>query len=88
MLRLSPAIKAAVVFAVPLLACSTYYTLEHLQNAGPFLYFATSVALPVLLLGLAGVAHLAASGRRTGAIFWLSVGAVLVSALFLANIWL
>ena len=52
--RLSPAIKAAVACVVPLLACSTYYTLERLQNAGPFLYFAASVALPVLLLGGAG----------------------------------
>ena len=85
--RLSPAIKAAVACVVPLLACSTYYTLERLQNAGPFLYFAASVALPVLLLGLAGAANLAVSGRRNGALFWFSAGAALVPALFLATIW-
>jgi hypothetical protein len=50
------AIKAAVVCAIPLLACSTDYTLERLQNAGTFLYIAASATLPVLLLGFAGTA--------------------------------
>jgi hypothetical protein len=86
--KLSPAIKAAVACAVPLLACSTYYTLERLQNASPFMYFVASIALPVLLLGLAGTASLVASGKQNGALFWTSATAVLAPTLLLVAIWM
>jgi hypothetical protein len=82
------AIKAAVVCAIPLLACSTYYTLERLQNAGTFLYIAASAALPVLLLGFAGTASLVGTGKRTGTLFWISISAILAPAFFLVAIWL
>ena len=82
------AIKAAVAAAVPLLACSTYYTLERLGNAGPALYFAASLALPIMLLGVVGVVRTSASGYKKRSQMWVAGLAVALPAFLLAFIWL
>jgi hypothetical protein len=82
------AIKAAVVAAVPLLACSTYYTLDRIGNAGPALYVAASLSLPVMLLGLVGTARTVASGNKKRLQIWASGLAVALPAILLAFIWL
>jgi hypothetical protein len=82
------ALKAAIVIAVPLLACSTYYTLERLASAGPALYLAASVALPVLLLGLVGTVRTVGAGKTKGLQLWISGFAIAVPALLLVFIWL
>jgi hypothetical protein len=81
------AMKAAILAAVPLLACSTYYTLERLGSAGPALYLAASVALPVLLLGITGTVRNLAAGTKGGAKLWVSGLATVLPALLLAFIW-
>ena len=84
----SIALKAAVVVSVPLLACSTYYTLERLGSAEPALYFAASIALPIMLLGLVGIVRTLTSGTRRHSLLWISGLAVALPALLLASIWL
>lgn len=81
-------IKAVVVAVVPLLACSTYYTLQRLENAGTVLYFAASLALPVMLLGLIGTARIITSGKKTRLWCWLSGIALVLPAALLSYIWL
>ena len=81
-------IKAAVLAAVPLLACSTYYTLERLGSAGTVVDLAASLALPVMLLGIAGTVDAAASSPRKQRQFRVSVLAVALPALLLAFVWL
>lgn len=81
------AFKAAVACTVPLLACSTYYTLERVGDASPALYFAAASALPVMLLALAGVTARVAAGRTRGPLLWLCSLGVVLPALFLAAVW-
>ena len=85
---LSFAIKLALASAVSLLACSTYYTLERLQNPGSLHYWAVALALPVSLLGLAGTAATLASGTRVGTTLWVSALAFAAPAFLFALTWL
>jgi hypothetical protein len=82
------AMKAAIIAVVPLLACSTYYTLERLVDARPVLYLAASLAFPVLLLGLVGTWRTIVPGRANRLLSWASGLAVVMPALLLAAIWL
>ena len=81
-------IKALVIAVIPLLACSTYYTLEKLENAGPAIYLATSLALPVMLLGFIGTARGIASGNMAPLHRWLFGLALALPATLQAFIWL
>ena len=82
------AIKSAVVVAVPLLACATYYTLQRLENAGPLLYWAASLALPTLLVGLVATACAMVSANKRRIWLWASGLTVALPALLLAFVWL
>jgi hypothetical protein len=86
--NLSLALKVAVTCAVPLLACSTYYTLDRLGASSTFVVIAASLAWPALLIGLATTASLVLSGKRHGALLWACSFANLVPLVFLAYIWL
>ncbi|PWQ93526.1 hypothetical protein DKT75_18070 [Leucothrix arctica] len=81
-------IKAGVAIIVPTLACSTYYTLEKLGHAEPVIYFATSLAFPVMLLGFVGTARIITSGNKNRLYQCLSGLAILLPATLLAYIWL
>jgi hypothetical protein len=85
--RVSFAIKAGIAGVLPLLACSTYYTVERVVDAGPWFYGAAAMAPTVLLIGLAGGASLLASGRRSGLLLWAAGAAVLGPAALLVAIW-
>jgi hypothetical protein len=82
------ALKAAIVAAIPLLACSTYYTLERIGSAGAALTIAASVALPIMLLGLTGTVHNIAAGKAKGLQVWVSGLALVLPACLLAFVWL
>ncbi|MEM8594662.1 MAG: hypothetical protein AAGF06_07620, partial [Pseudomonadota bacterium] len=67
------------VVMVPLLACATFYTLEKLEGAATSTYVVASLAFPVMLLGLMGVAHVMISNNKIGWCKWLSGLAIVIA---------
>ena len=88
MRSVSVVVKFAMICALPLLACSSYYTVEHLGAASPFLTVAASLAIPALLLGLASFAVLASTGGATGKQAWASGLLATASTALLCFVWL
>ena len=85
---LSIFIKLELAFTAPLLACSTYYTLNRLQDPGSLHYWAVALALPVSLLGLTGTASALASETKTRVMLWVSALAFAAPAFLFALTWL
>ena len=83
----SPLVKMLIICAAPLLACSTYYTLQQLGDTHIALYIAALIACPMLLLGSAATATLLASDKRAGWPLWTSLVAMVASILILSTIW-
>ena len=83
----SPLLKTLIICAAPLLACSTYYTLEQLGDTHIVLYIAALIACPMLLLGSAAATAILSSGKRTGWPFWTSLVAMIASTFILSSIW-
>jgi len=81
-------VKAALACAAPLLACSTYYTVERLGEASPIVLYAALAALPVLTISLAVAAVALASGKRGGPLLWGSSIGIALPGLLLAAVWL
>ena len=82
------AVKAALICLLPLLACSSYYTIDRLGPAGTLLTIAASLAAPVLLVSVAGTAVLATAGRASRLALWLAAGVAVASAGLLLRVWL
>ena len=83
MRQLTTTVKAALACAAPLLACSTYYTVERLGEASPIVFYAALAALPTLTVSLAAAVVALASDRRGG----LLLGAAALASHCLAFYW-
>jgi len=88
MRQVTTAIKAALACAAPLLACSTYYTVERLGEASPIVLYAALAALPILTISLAAGVVALASGRRGCPLLWGSSIGIALPGLLLAVVWL
>ena len=84
----SVVVKIAIACALPLLACSSYYTVEHLGTASLILAVAASLAIPALLLGIASLAVLVSTGRTTGRQVWGPALLATASVVLLCFVWL
>lgn len=88
MRQVTTTIKAALACAAPLLACSTYYTVERLSEASPIVLYAALAALPILTISLAAAAVAVVLGRRRGPLLWGSSIGIALPGLLLAVVWL
>ena len=88
MRTISNAVKAAVACVVPLLACSSYYTVERLGSTSIALSVAASMALPVFLLSATSTGLRMSGGDRTSWKLWVSAGFVAASTALLCYVWL
>ncbi len=80
-------IKLAVVCLLPMLACSTYYTLEKLQSASTWLYVMAALALPLSLIGASVATSILSANKPRGPLFWAAVAAFSGPMLMLAKVW-
>ena len=80
--------KALVAGVTPMFACSTYYTLEKLENASSTMYLATSLACPIMLLGFIGIVQSLTVGNKSKIFRGISGLALALPAILLASIWL
>jgi hypothetical protein len=81
-------VKLGMACLTPMLACSTYYALERLNNPSPLLYWSIVLAFPTALLSGAGVAAALGTGKQDGGVFWFSVLGFTAPTLLLLVTWL
>ena len=89
-MRLSPwIIKFITIVIVPTLACTTYYTLNKIDQESGIFYCVALMAIPVLLLGIISMLRLISKDNVKKNRLWLCLSflAVFVPAVFLSYVW-
>jgi hypothetical protein len=87
MQKRSPVVKFALALAVPLLACSTYYTLERIESASAWTYLAALIAPALLLIGAIGGAAALGADKPKRALLWAAAIATLAPLALLIYVW-
>ena len=88
MLPVSTTVKVAVACALPLIACASYYTVEHLGSSNLLVSVAASLALPVLTASVAITVERITTVKHANWQLWVSAGLAAVSAATLCYVWL